>query len=113
MSMPKDVLTGFKSVAVDYITKHFDLQQVYVRVKTHLTLSASIKKLFQYSETDSLTGLLNRLTLLRKIKNEDMRFKQNQKSFPLFFADIDFFLKLTIPMVKARAMIFLLILAIS
>jgi PleD family two-component response regulator len=112
MSMPKDVLTGFKSVAVDYITKHFDLQQVYVRVKTHLTLSSSIKKLFQYSETDSLAGLLNRLTLLRKMENEDMRFKQNQKSFPLFLLT-SIFLKLTIPMVKARAMIFLLILAIS
>jgi DNA-binding response OmpR family regulator len=59
MGMPKDVLTGFKSGVVDYITKNFNLQEVFVRVKTHLILSATIKKLFQDSETDSLTGLLN------------------------------------------------------
>ena len=45
MGMPKDVLTGFKSGAVDYITKPFNLQEVCVRVKIHLTLSAAIKKL--------------------------------------------------------------------
>jgi DNA-binding response OmpR family regulator len=60
MGMPKDVLTGFKSGVVDYITKNFNLQEVFVRVKIHLILSATIKKLFQDSETDSLTGLLNR-----------------------------------------------------
>ena len=60
MGMPKDVLTGFKSGVVDYITKYFNLQEVFVRVKTHLILSDAIKKLFQDSETDSLTGLLNR-----------------------------------------------------
>jgi DNA-binding response OmpR family regulator len=60
MGMPKDVLTGFKAGAVDYITKPVNLQEVCVRVKVHLTLSAAIKKLVQDSETDSLTGLLNR-----------------------------------------------------
>jgi PleD family two-component response regulator len=60
MGMPKDVLTEFKLGVVDYITKNFNLQEVFVRVKRHLTLSAAIKILFQDSETDSLTGLLNR-----------------------------------------------------
>jgi PleD family two-component response regulator len=91
MGMQKDVLTGFVSGAVDYVTKHFNLQEVCVRVKTHLTLSPAIKKLFQDSETDSLTGLLNRRIFLKKMENEDMRFKQNQKSFSLFFCEIDFF----------------------
>jgi two-component system sensor histidine kinase/response regulator len=45
MRMPKDVLTGFKSIAVDYITKHFNLQEVCVRVKTNLTLSAAKKNI--------------------------------------------------------------------
>jgi PleD family two-component response regulator len=31
-----------------------------------------------------LTGLLNRWTLLKKMENEYMRFKQNQKSLSLF-----------------------------
>ena len=77
MEMPKDVLTGFEAGAVDYITKPFSLQEVCVRVKTHLILSAAIKKLTQDSETDALTGLLNRRTFLKKIENEAMRFKQN------------------------------------
>jgi len=94
MGMPKDVLMGFEAGAVDYITKPFNLQEVCVRVKTHLTLSAAIKKLVQDSETDSLTGLFNRRTLLKKIENEAMRFKRNQKPFSLLFADIDFFKKI-------------------
>ena len=60
MRMPKDVLTGFKSGEVDYITKPFNLQEVCVRVKRHLTLFDAIKKLVQDSKTDSLTGMLNR-----------------------------------------------------
>ncbi len=94
MGMPKDVLEGFEVGAVDYITKPFNLQEVCVRVKTHLTLSAAIKKLIQDSETDSLTGLFNRRTFMKKIENEAMRFKRNQKPFSLLFADIDFFKKI-------------------
>jgi DNA-binding response OmpR family regulator len=46
MGKPKDVLTGFKPGVVDYITKNFNLQEVFFRVKTHLILSTTIKKLF-------------------------------------------------------------------
>ncbi len=94
MGMPKDVLAGFESGAVDYITKPFNLQEVCARVKTHLTLSAAIKKLIQDSETDSLTGLFNRRTLFKKIEHEALRFKRNEKPFSLLFADIDFFKKI-------------------
>jgi two-component system, sensor histidine kinase and response regulator len=45
MGMPKDVLAGFEAGAVNYITKPFNLQEVCVRGKTHLTLSAAIKKI--------------------------------------------------------------------
>ena len=94
MGMPKDVLEGFEAGAVDYITKPFNLQEVCARVKTHLTLSAAIKKLIQDSETDSLTGLFNRRTFMKKVENEAMCFKRNKKPFSLLFADIDFFKKI-------------------
>jgi two-component system, cell cycle response regulator len=94
MGMPKDLLAGFEAGEVDYITKPFNLQEVCVRVKTHLTLSAAIKKLIQDSETDSLTDLFNRQTLLKNIENEAMHFKRSKKPFSFLFADIDFFKKI-------------------
>ena len=106
MGMPKDILTGFEAGAVDYITKPFNLQEVCVRVKTHLTLSAAIKKLVQDSETDPLTGLFNRRTFMKKIENEAMRFKRNQKSFSFLFADIDFSKKSMTTMVMPQATMF-------
>ena len=56
----EDILEGFGVGAVDYIMKPFRLEEVYVRVKTHLILSAALKKLTLDSETDPLTGLFNR-----------------------------------------------------
>jgi len=79
---------------VDFIMKPFRLEEVYARVKAHLTLSAAIKKLTQDNETDSLTGLFNRRTFLQKIENEAMRFKRNQKPFSILFGDIDLFKKI-------------------
>lgn len=91
---PQDVLEGFEAGAVDYIMKPFNLKEVCARVKTHLLLSAAIKKLVQDSETDSLTGLFNRRTFLKRIEEEAMRFKRNQKPFSIIFGDIDFFKKI-------------------
>ena len=90
----EDVVEGFGVGAVDFIMKPFRLEEVYARVKAHLTLSAAIKKLTQDNETDSLTGLFNRRTFLQKIENEAMRFKRNQKPFSILFGDIDLFKKI-------------------
>ncbi len=90
----ENILEGFEVGAVDYIMKPFNLKEVIARVKTHLVLSAAIKKLIQDSETDSLTGLFNRRTFLKKIENEAMRTKRNQKPFSILFGDIDFFKKI-------------------
>ncbi len=40
---------------------------------------------------DPLTGLLNRRALMAKIKNEEIRFSRNKRSFCLLMADIDHF----------------------
>ena len=90
----EDILEGFGVGAVDYIMKPFRLEEVYVRVKTHLILSAALKKLTLDSETDPLTGLFNRRTFMQKIENEALRFKRTQKPFSILFGDIDLFKKI-------------------
>ncbi|MBC8286517.1 MAG: diguanylate cyclase [Nitrospinae bacterium] len=90
----EDIIEGFNVGAVDFIMKPFKQEEVCARVKTHLTLSAAIKKLTLDSETDSLTGLFNRRTFLKRMENEVMRCKRNQKSFSILFGDIDFFKKI-------------------
>ena len=90
----EDILEGFGVGAVDYIMKPFRLEEVYVRVKTHLILSAALKKLTLDSETDPLTGLFNRRTFMQKIANEALRFKRTQKPFSILFGDIHLFKKI-------------------
>ena len=90
----KDVVEGFEAGAVDFIMKPFRLEEVYARVKTHLTLSAALKKLTLDNETDPLTGLFNRRAFLEKLENETLRFKRNQKPFSILFGDIDLFKKI-------------------
>ena len=89
----EDIVQGFEAGAVAFIMKPFRQEEVCARVKTHLALSAAIKKLIRDNETDSLTGLINRRTFLKRVENEAMRFKRNQKPFALLFGDIDFFKK--------------------
>ena len=90
----EDVVERFEAGAVDFIMKPFRLEEVYARVKTHLTLSAALKKLALDNETDPLTGLFNRRGFLERIKNEAIRFKRNQKPFSILFGDIDLFKKI-------------------
>jgi len=90
----EDVVEGFEAGAVDFIMKPFRLEEVYARVKTHLTLSAALKKLTLDNETDPLTGLFNRRTFLEKLENEAMRFKRTQNPFSILFGDIDLFKKI-------------------
>lgn len=45
-----DKVKGFKSGAVDYITKPFQAEEVLARVKTHITISKLQKKLERYNE---------------------------------------------------------------
>ena len=102
----EDVVEGFEAGAVDFIMKPFRLEEVYARVKTHLTLSAALKKLTLDNETDPLTGLFNWRAFLEKLENETLRFKRNQKPFSILFGDIDLFKKSTTLMAIQQAMLF-------
>ena len=70
-----DIIMGFKLGAVDYITKPFRIEEVLVRVRTHLDLRESRKQLLiKNSELE----LLNReLTLSQEqIREDALRLKQ-------------------------------------
>ena len=85
------VVEGFEAGAVDFIVKPFRTEEVCARVKTHLSLSAALRKLTQSNETDPLTGLFNRRAFMKKAATEVARFKRSHKPFTLLFGDIDFF----------------------
>lgn len=114
-----DVVKGFESGGVDYITKPFNPSELYARVKTHLELknlreelarramqlaelnqelqSMNIQlneanaNLLLASWTDPLTGLSNRRHMMERIREEVARLNRTHGSFALCLADIDFF----------------------
>lgn len=107
-----DKVRAFKAGGVDFITKPFQVEEVLVRVRTHLTIRAQQKALsFQNEELlrkneliteqtkklellathDFLTGLSNRRDFLRMAEQEVKRFKRTGRPFALILLDIDHF----------------------
>ncbi|OJU08687.1 MAG: hypothetical protein BGN88_00415 [Clostridiales bacterium 43-6] len=111
----EDIVRGFSVGGVDYISKPFVSEELKSRVKTHLKLksiqddlkhsydelkeaktiiekqneqlSEMVVQLEILSRTDPLTGLLNR----RSINEEIAKLQNQNKSFSLMIADLDFF----------------------
>lgn len=116
-----NIVKGFETGAVDYVTKPFNTIELKMRIKTHLELKKSRDELKRYnsellraneiinkkmkelqetkerleiaSNTDPLTSLYNRRYMTEKLKEEVVRYKRNQRIFSLISADIDFFKK--------------------
>lgn len=107
-----DVIRGFESGGVDYITKPFNSPELLARVDTHVSLMAAHNDLKTYSEslellsqqllektkildsmvrTDFLTGLANRMHILEQLKREESRFKRGTPLCSIIIADIDNF----------------------
>lgn len=107
-----DKLAAFKAGGVDYISKPFQMEEVLVRVNTHLTIRAQQKMLVAQNaelkkknglieeqarelqliaNRDSLTGLSNRRDFIEKAQQEERHFRRTKKEFSLVLLDIDHF----------------------
>jgi two-component system, sensor histidine kinase and response regulator len=58
-NQPSEVLEGFKAGGVDYVLKPFNFEELKARVKTHVELAESRKKLLEMSQTrDKLYSII-------------------------------------------------------
>jgi len=99
----EDVVMGFEAGGVDYITKPFNLEEVRVRVETHLRLRKTIKDkdalireledtreiLENTAKFDFLTNILSRKYLEEEMSGLVDLDEKASKSFSIIIADID------------------------
>jgi diguanylate cyclase (GGDEF)-like protein len=97
-STTEDMVKGFKMRAVDYISKPFAVEEVKVRVKTHIdnqllfkALKKANRQLQQLSRVDGLTGIANRRHFDEFLQQMINRARRHQHPLSLLIIDIDFF----------------------
>jgi len=97
-STTDDMVKGFKMGAVDYISKPFEVEEVKVRVKTHVqnrlllkALKKANQKLHHISRVDGLTGIANRRYFDEFLQQTVNRCKRHNRPITLIIIDIDFF----------------------
>lgn len=107
-----DKVKAFQVGGVDYISKPFQVEEVLVRINTHLTIRSQRQTLIQQNQElkkkntlikeqseklklmacrDFLTGLANRRDFLDKAQKEESRFNRSGKPFSILLLDIDNF----------------------
>ena len=108
----RDKVKAYSVGGMDYIPKPFQVEEVLVRVGTHLKIikqrkdlerknealrqknaliSEQAKKLEQIAARDFLTGLSNRRDFLKKAQWEERRFERNRNPFSIIMLDVDHF----------------------
>lgn len=95
---PEDKIRGLEQGASDYVTKPFDSGELIARVKVQLkikSLQDSLKEsnqlLLELSNTDPLTRLANRRSLMETLAREFKRSDRSGTPFALVMLDIDHF----------------------
>jgi diguanylate cyclase (GGDEF)-like protein len=86
-----EVMAGFESGAVDYISKPFNISVVQARVQTHLALKKQRDLLEQLASVDALTGIPNRRMFDEYFAREWRRSMRSASPISLIFMDVDFF----------------------
>lgn len=91
-------IRGLEQGASDYVIKPFDPGELVARVKVQLkikglqdSLKESNERLRELSNTDPLTGLSNRRSLMETLEKEILRTERNGAPLSLIMADIDYF----------------------
>ena len=75
-----DIVAGFEQGAVDYITKPFNSHELLARVKTHITLQMTIKKLKKaLDEVKQLKGLLPICAKCKKVRDDEGYWQSVEK----------------------------------
>ena len=108
----QSIVEGFTAGGQDYITKPFQEDEFRARVKVHLELRQAKKQLERYAteleeknmllqtlldkmektvRTDYLTGLENRRSATKRLREELARMRRRGESGSLLLADIDSF----------------------
>ncbi|MBF0582764.1 MAG: diguanylate cyclase [Magnetococcales bacterium] len=98
MHDPEAEMRGFKSGAVDFITKPVNPPAVRARVGVHLTLKRQREELEkvnaqlrELAEFDLLTGLPNRKLFYDRLQQTIAKGERQRGSFALMFVDLDRF----------------------
>jgi diguanylate cyclase (GGDEF)-like protein len=110
----QDMIKGFDAGGQDYVTKPFNSPELCARIKVHLELKRSKEKLLDYAKeleaknrelnqlvvklentamTDYVTGLENRRSMTRRIKEQLAGLIRSGGNATLILADIDDFKK--------------------
>lgn len=86
-----DIIKGFETGAVDYVTKPFNPTELLARVKTHLDLREKTKRLLELSNLDGLTEIANRRRMDEFLDLEWRRCWRSALPVGMLMLDIDFF----------------------
>lgn len=85
----ENIVKGFDSGGVDYITKPFIKEEVKARIQVHLRLKNAIERLENASITDEMTGVFNRRHAYMVLNREIKLARRQNRIFSVCYIDID------------------------